>query len=152
MSIPAYMTALADNKLKVCTQCTTVLSPINCSPSNWNEGHYRCNACNAKRTRYWYHSQDGKRKQITKRYNISLEQYSAMVVEQNGLCAICKSPANGRHNTLCVDHNHDTGQVRGLLCHSCNTSLGAMKDSVVILASAIQYLMKYSNVSEGLTE
>lgn len=75
---------------------------------------------------------------IKKLYGLTLEQYNDMLVNQVGVCAICKEkPADRR---LSVDHNHKTGKVRGLLCRNCNTALGGFKDSVLILKSAIEYL------------
>lgn len=56
-------------------------------------------------------------------YGISLEIYEKMYKEQNGLCKICKR----QQETLCVDHNHRTGKVRGLLCRYCNVTLGNLE-------------------------
>lgn len=59
-----------------------------------------------------------------------------MVEEQNGLCAIChEAPVEA------VDHNHTTGEVRGLLCHMCNRGIGFLGDSPKRLAAAYKYLM-----------
>lgn len=63
------------------------------------------------------------------------------MVEQKGLCKICHQPPNGRWKRLAVDHDHLTGKVRGLLCHSCNAGLGHFKDSVDALRSAISYIV-----------
>ncbi len=57
----------------------------------------------------------------------------------NGGCAICKEPP-GNEERLAVDHDHQTGEVRGLLCKPCNLAIGLMKDKVDRLASAIIYL------------
>jgi len=81
-----------------------------------------------------------------KHYGISLDDYNRMFDNQNGKCLICesketaKSPATGEPRRLAVDHCHETGKVRGLLCSSCNTSLGGFKDSIKYLKSAIKYL------------
>lgn len=79
-----------------------------------------------------------------KKYGISIEDYDRMSDEQNHVCAICGQPQN-RANTsrLSVDHNHETGSVRGLLCHLCNSGLGAFQDDPQILTSAIEYLNKH---------
>lgn len=72
------------------------------------------------------------------KYRMSLATFKAMYVMQDGRCAICdtfKEPLS-----LCVDHNHVTGKVRGLLCNGCNTGLGFFKDSPDALESALQYL------------
>jgi len=64
-----------------------------------------------------------------------------MLKEQGGGCAICgeTKPLKGK-NYLCVDHCHETGEVRGILCHACNTGLGKFKDSPELLHTAINYL------------
>jgi hypothetical protein len=80
-------------------------------------------------------------------YNLTLEQYDKMVLDQNGVCAICGKPEtrlsnNGVVTRLCVDHNHKTGKVRKLLCHRCNSSIGQFEDDVGLLNKAIQYLLE----------
>lgn len=80
------------------------------------------------------------RKHTLKKYGLSLEDYEFMFADQNGVCAICLSPPLDRK--LSVDHDHETGKVRGLLCDSCNTSLGGFLDSTETLERAINYLKK----------
>lgn len=63
-----------------------------------------------------------------------------MYSEQDGRCAIC----DAQHDSLCVDHDHDTGAVRKLLCRKCNTVIGQASDSVAILTRAISYLRNHS--------
>lgn len=70
------------------------------------------------------------------KYGITLKQYEEMYSDQQGLCKICGT----YHNTLCVDHCHDSGEVRGLLCNGCNKALGLFKDNSTILGRAILYL------------
>lgn len=78
---------------------------------------------------------------IKARYGMTEDDYIVMLAAQDGLCAICKSSDPGHGNTFfCVDHNHDTGVVRGLLCKDCNTGIGMLKDSPTVLRSAIEYL------------
>lgn len=77
---------------------------------------------------------------LIKAYGITVEEYDDMYISQGGSCAIC-----GRHQAefkrrFCVDHCHDTEEIRGLLCSSCNTALGLMKDNTQILTNAIKYL------------
>lgn len=74
-----------------------------------------------------------------RRYGITLAEYEEMARLQNGLCAACfRSP----RKKLCVDHDHETGKVRGLLCFGCNTALGLAQDDVEILNNLINYLLK----------
>lgn len=78
-----------------------------------------------KHTRKW--KDRYKNKVLKNRYGITLERYNEMFKEQNGKCAICEK--NHRHeNALPVDHEHSTGKVRGLLCHSCNRSMHWLDD------------------------
>ena len=76
-------------------------------------------------------------------FGLTLDEYDEMWNEQGGVCAICEEPQKNRK--LAVDHDHDTGEVRGLLCTSCNLGIGNLKDSIDILESAINYLGKYQN-------
>ena len=84
------------------------------------------------------------------KYNLTLEEYDAKLKSQNGLCAICGSdtPLNSGHKHMYVDHNHVTGQVRGLLCNPCNTTIGAAKEDLERLSKCIEYLKSYSNLTE----
>lgn len=68
---------------------------------------------------------------------------SDIFAAQNNCCAICKGtePKNGR--TWCLDHDHKTGKVRGMLCHPCNLMLGYIQDNVTTLSNAILYLNKH---------
>ena len=79
-----------------------------------------------------------------KRYGITPEQYAEQLAAQHGVCAICKQPETtvqrGRVLQLAVDHDHVTGQVRGLLCMQCNQTLGKVGDSVERLKAMIFYL------------
>lgn len=76
-------------------------------------------------------------------YGISLADYERMLLDQGGLCAICRRPETRSTTTrFCVDHCHLVGTVRGLLCFQCNVGLGKFKDDPKILAAAIAYLMK----------
>lgn len=80
-----------------------------------------------------------------RRYGITDDQYQAMVEVQEGLCAICAqppTPVKGRTLRLHIDHDHDTGEVRGLLCGLCNQGLGQFKDDPARLVAAADYLLK----------
>lgn len=85
---------------------------------------------------------------LKKNYGLTVEQYDKMVVDQGGLCAICGKTPSGKRKLLCVDHCHRSGQIRGLLCLSCNCGLGYFKDSVDLLKKAVVYLEK-SEREEG---
>jgi hypothetical protein len=81
---------------------------------------------------------------LQRKYGITAEDYNYMLEQQQGGCAICfQGNPSGRR--LAVDHNHDTGEVRGLLCGSCNVGLGNFGDNVDNLEAAIDYLNYTSN-------
>jgi hypothetical protein len=69
-------------------------------------------------------------------YGLTKEQYIDLKTKCNNACSIC----GNKERKLCVDHNHTTGKVRGLLCKSCNSGLGIFKDSPEVLKVAIKYL------------
>lgn len=75
-----------------------------------------------------------------RRYGITTEQYDELMEAQGGLCCICGEPAKA------VDHNHDTGVVRGILCTNCNAGLGLFKESITILRGAMAYVRKHAQV------
>lgn len=76
---------------------------------------------------------------VKHRYNITKEDYENLLSAQDGVCKICSyKPEEGEF--LPIDHCHLSSKVRGLLCHSCNKSLGGFKDSIELLKSAIKYL------------
>ena len=67
-----------------------------------------------------------------------------MLEQQDGKCAICKSE-DSKGKRFSVDHNHKTGEVRGLLCNPCNVAIGLLKDSPEVIDSAKEYLLKRGN-------
>jgi superfamily II DNA helicase RecQ len=77
-------------------------------------------------------------------YGLTLEQFEEMKNAQEGSCKICKTHESNLKRRLFVDHCHETGYVRGLLCQSCNTMIGNAKDNILVLQSAINYLSSKS--------
>jgi len=77
------------------------------------------------------------------RYGITLTDYNTMFQEQGGCCAVCKRHQTEVTRRLSVDHCHNTGEVRALLCGRCNIGLGQFKDNTEILAVAIEYINEY---------
>ena len=67
-----------------------------------------------------------------------------MLEKQNGVCAICNKEEKSKNKNLFVDHDHQTGKVRSLLCNNCNSGLGQFNDNLNLLESAVLYLKKYS--------
>jgi len=80
-------------------------------------------------------------------YGITPEKYDEMLAAQGGVCAICKNEdTKHKSNYFPVDHNHSTGEVRGLLCSTCNTGLGLFGDSIDTLMGAAAYLMSSTDI------
>lgn len=90
---------------------------------------------------------------LLRTYSLTVEQYDALRKQQDYCCAICGAHESTKHTgvgktnqqSLYVDHDHATGNVRALLCLHCNSILGKCKDDKHILAKAISYLERYSN-------
>lgn len=82
-----------------------------------------------------------------KQFNLTIEEYNIMFVAQKNRCAICKDPEttiiNGKLISLCVDHNHETGITRQLLCRRCNTTLGFMGEDIKIMRAMLKYIKKW---------
>lgn len=85
---------------------------------------------------------NGYRALIKYRYGITYEEYLKFIDDQGSRCRICNVLFdNTKRNTKpCVDHNHTTGRVRSILCHSCNVSLGLLKEDIDILQNMIKYI------------
>ncbi len=76
---------------------------------------------------------------LRRNYGITLAEYDALAASQGGVCAVCREQCpTGRR--LSVDHDHQSGQVRGLLCSRCNQALGLFRDRSDLLLAAIQYI------------
>lgn len=123
---------------KLCRKCQTwrPVEKFSADKSTACGLNYECRDCiNSNRV-----PQPGRH--FKQRYGITLEEYTAMLNAQGGLCAICNNPPSGGRNpnVLVVDHCHATGEVRALLCSPCNTMLGAAKDDIETLKQAISYL------------
>ena len=73
-----------------------------------------------------------------RRYGISQEVYEEMISAQGGRCLICRR----KPDRLCVDHDHTSGAVRGLLCQSCNGGMGMFDDDPARMMRAVRYLME----------
>ena len=83
-------------------------------------------------------------RQLKHYYGVDGVWYEQQLAKQNGVCAICRKPENktinGKLLRLAVDHCHDTGLVRGLLCQACNRGIGCFSHDVATLRSAIDYI------------
>ncbi len=108
-----------------------------CHPEQAHKAKGLCNAC------YYQHwsdeNPDIKRQHHLKRhYDIEPEEYDFLLAVQGGICAICNKPPGD--NLLCVDHDHGSDVIRGLLCHNCNKGIGLLGDSIESVEKALRYL------------
>ena len=94
--------------------------------------HHCSKSVNKRRTRKGDLQKDYNLKQ---KYGISLEDFNLMKQSQNNSCKICR-----KDKPLIVDHCHETGKIRGLLCSRCNSSIGLVDENIETLESAIEYL------------
>jgi hypothetical protein len=76
---------------------------------------------------------------VARRFGLSGIEYDAMLCTQGGGCAICRRPPKGSRR-LAVDHDHETGRIRGLLCTLCNTALGRLGDTAASIESVLSYV------------
>ena len=100
------------------------------------------------RSRYQKLSPD-KKKEFGRRVNLwkhglSIADYDELLEKQDGVCAICGKPETYKENqNLAVDHDHETGRVRGLLCRKCNLGIGQLQDDPSLLWKALEYLVQH---------
>tara|TARA_R110000796_G_C14249860_1_gene398432 strand:+ start:96 stop:485 length:390 start_codon:yes stop_codon:yes gene_type:complete len=116
---------------KFCTKCDAYkdIDQFHKNVGNLDGHAYHCKAC--------------RKEESLKQYNLTFSDYDKMLEEQGGKCKICGTTeprGQSKAGRFYVDHNHDTGKVRGLLCNDCNTGLGLFKDSKILLIDAIKYL------------
>lgn len=109
---------------------------------------WRKNNPDFDRKRYWAIRDSERERHLVKKYGVTFDEYNRMLIEQNGCCAICNRP-EPTNRMLDVDHNHATGEVRGLLCTSCNRILGHAHDSADRLVAAANYLSRKSRNGSG---
>ena len=104
-------------KTKICSNCKKEKSLVDFSKARKSKDglRYWCRGCESKEFRGWW---------LQSRYGITIEDYDRMFQEQQGCCAICNKHQSKFSRALHVDHNHETKQVRGLLCKNCNMKIG----------------------------
>lgn len=138
---------------KICTKCKE------CKPlpmfSKHKGGKYGvqsiCKLCRSMESKERYvKNKDAHRNAALKSlYGITLKEYNKMFDDQGGRCAICESPETGTNQygtkRLAVDHNHNDGKVRQLLCEKCNRALGLLNDDLEVILKAYEYLKKHED-------
>jgi len=155
------MNLLANGNAKLCTKCFT-MKPVelfrSCGGSNAHLLKSVCNKCLYEAHRTWteknsdrvqeYRNKDSwtLAKRCARR-GITPEQLIDRYERQEECCAICKTEVALIDSA--IDHNHDTGEFRGVLCKQCNRALGMFKDSPNILRNAVEYLEAFGSYGDG---
>ena len=135
-------------KCKCCTACKvkkslTEFHKNRCLPLGVQN---KCKECKKIYDRQWRidnidrHIKARRKSHLKKAYSITPEEYDEMCRMQSSCCAICGTHQKDLKFILCVDHDHNTNDIRGLLCQSCNTGLGCFKDNTELLENAINYV------------
>jgi len=140
--------------MKKCTKCQEVLPLTAFSKHGRHKDglRFRCKSCESqdakdKRQKDLATDYEGTRAKerannLKRMFDISIEYWKQKANAQDNKCAICsKECITGKR--LCVDHDHETGQIRDLLCTNCNQGLGKFQDDPQLLEKAADYLRKH---------
>lgn len=113
-----------------------------------------CKSCHAINTKRWRDNNKEKKQLLNTnwwykaQYGISYDDFLAACLTQSNKCKICSVDLQfkGKSNKSAVqDHNHETGELRGILCNACNVGLGHFRDNKEALLNAVDYLKEYEN-------
>lgn len=133
--------------LKRCGKCKTekALEEFPPRESAVDGRRNECRACNRARASAWYQKNrargifNAKRYTLKRRYGMTQQDWDDMLISQQGRCALCDSQML-RKKEPHIDHDHETNRVRGMLCFTCNTGLGALGDNAAGLRRALAYV------------
>ena len=140
--------------MKICNTCKVEKDESSFYWSGKYINHH-CKQCNSDKSKAWYaKNKDVKTASALKwhykdKYGITIEQRQELFDKQNGKCAICSCVVHldGIKNgtQAVIDHCHDSGKIRGMLCNLCNQGLGLFKDNIEAIERAIKYLKENQN-------
>lgn len=147
---------MTEHEQHYCRECNAeLIENDNWSPSRASTKNYICKSCNTKKTQEWRKQNPDKHRghKLKSRYGIDAAEWKQMFDAQGGRCAICGSEEpKGRNGVFHVDHCHETGAVRALLCHNCNHGLGYFQDNTETLKNAIEYLEAHRDRMKELSK
>ena len=132
--------------MKKCPKCReekaghefTTSTFTKCGLQSW------CKECNRimERARHESRKSYNRDDLLRSEYGVSLDEYNEILTEQNGVCWICQKATT----KMCLDHCHETGEIRGILCNKCNIGLGHFQDDIALLERALEYMKKPKRV------
>lgn len=159
--LSAVKRAKATDYGRECNSCKTFMpwDSFHSQPKGLNNKRGQCKKCSRKYLDNWRMKNPEKSRRIgwahelKRLYGITIDEYFSILESQNNRCAICQCDGNltvdgseliknGKPTKLHVDHDHNTGKVRGILCNSCNRGLGSFRDNKLIVELAVKYLSK----------
>ena len=126
-----------------CRKCSVELVPLD----NWNKsqvkaGSYICRDCHKSSLRA--NKKSIRNNYLKRTYGITIEDYNEMFESQGGCCDICGEHQSEFSRTFAVDHDHESGAIRSLLCGKCNRGIGYLGDDIATVREALNYLIRHS--------
>lgn len=150
LSLENVSSLYPDDKTKLCAGCKEIkpFSEFYKDRFRYGGSSSYCKPCGrTQRQEYNKKNPDKSRSSRLKNvFGITIDDYNRMFLEQNGKCACCHKHQSEFKRRLAVDHCHRSGKVRALLCTTCNTALGMIKENVETLKEMISYLNKFPEV------
>ena len=131
---------------KLCTACQQykLLDEFNKNKDGKFGKHSICRQCTTERNRFRYANGDSYAVRLKKLYGLTVKEYEELYAESQGKCQSCGIKEEELTRRLAVDHCHNTGKVRGLLCGKCNTALGQLNDNLDTISALYSYLKERS--------
>ena len=147
--------------LKLCSNCKEKKELVMFSKNKHTKDGLNtwCKACNAILAKSWRKVESNKERvkqwrsnniekctaharksNLNIKYNMSIKEYNVLLEAQNNKCLLCSKSPEDNGKALSVDHDHQTGKIRGLLCDNCNKGIGFLKENIETLKNAIRYL------------
>lgn len=130
---------------KICTKCKIEKSIDDFYDHSKQRKQSHCKKCNHFARSKWAKNNKTAANLVARKsrfkilYNITENDYIMLLKEQKFLCKICNLE-HSESKPLCVDHCHETGKIRGLICKSCNNAIGLLKHNITVIQNALNYL------------
>jgi len=130
----------------------TTMRTAECHPERKHYAHGQCFPCYLRENKHRFPSTTSEYRRerydrdahrgyrLKGKYGLTPDEYDELLAAQGGVCAICAGPPDGRWPRYAVDHDHETGEVRGLLCTRCNRAIGLLRDSTDLVLAVLEYL------------